>query len=203
MNKIAKNSDLNYESQMEGAPYTSWNSNYQKQLEFGGCSILKGSFIRKEPVKKKHNFSICKYPELPKHFLQIGDKNKFGRKEKLINLKMLQIVEAAELSLYNEFDTWKAEGKRKRLLFTPSKSLKIARIFITEESSLEILLMLADRGPQSIEELYNAFPTKDKTIGVLFDLWEYDVISVKENIVEITLRGNELVSKLRKKSQEK
>jgi len=202
LNRIDKNSYLNYESQIERASYTAWNSNYQEPSELGGCSVLEGSFIRKEHFKKKHNFLICKYPELPMHFLQIGDKNKFGRTKRFINLKMLQTVGTTELSLYKDFDKWKAEGKHKKLLFTPSESLKIARIFITEESSLEILLMLADRGLQSIEELCNVFPDKDKTIKVLFDLWEYGVISVKENTVDITLRGNELISKLRNKSQE-
>lgn len=162
---------------------------------------FKGSKIRKEPVAKKHIFSNCKYSELLKYSLQIGDKNKYYRNERFINLKSLQTVGAIELSLNNDFDKWKSEGKPK-LLFTPAVSLKISSIFITEESSLEMLLMLADIGSQSIEELCNVFTPKDKAIKVMFDLREYDVISVKENTVNITHRGKELVSKLRKKSQE-
>ncbi|MDP3103364.1 MAG: hypothetical protein Q8M95_02005 [Candidatus Methanoperedens sp.] len=203
MNETSENSYLSFESQKGHELFTARDSTYQKHLylEMGARSIFKGLMIRKEPAQKKHIFQICKYPELLKHSLQIGDKNKYGRKERFINLKELQTVRAAELSLNRDFDKWKTEGKHKSL-FTAAESLKIARIFIAEESSLEMLLMLADIGSQSIEELGNAFPPKDKTIKVLFDLWEYDVISVKENTVIITHRGNELVSKLRKKSQE-
>ena len=184
MNETAENFYLNFESQIESAPYTACD-NYQKYSEIG--AYPKGLLIRKEPVRKKHIFSICKYPELLKASLQIGDKNKYGRKERF-NLKELQTIGALELSLNKDFDKWKTEGKHK-LLFTPAESLKIARIFITEESSLEMLLMLADIGSQSIEELCNAFPPKDKAIKVLLDLWECDVISVKENTVNITLRN--------------
>ncbi len=203
MNEISENSYLSFEYQIEHGLFAECYSKYQKHLdlEMGERSILKGLMIRKEAAEKKHISQICKYPELLKHSLQIGDKNKYGRKERLINLKIMQTVGAVELSLNRDFDKWKTEGKHKSL-FTAAESLKIARIFIAEESSLEMLLMLADIGSQSIEELGSAFPPKDKTIKVLFDLWEYDVISVKENTVNITHRGNELVSKLRKKSQE-
>lgn len=203
MNDAYEDSYLSFDYQMEHRLFTERDSNYQKHLnlEMDARSIFKGLMLRKEPAEKKQIFQICKYPELLKYSLQISDKNKYGRKERFIDLKELQTVGSAESSLNRDFDKWKKEGKHK-LLFTPAESLKISRIFITEESSLEMLLMLADTESLSIEELCNTFLPKDKTIKILFNLWEYNLISVKENTVDITHRGNELVMKLRKKSQE-
>jgi len=200
LNEIAENLYLSFESKIEHGVFNAGDNKYHTHQEIGVRSIFKGSMIRKEPTGKKHIFSNCNYSGLLKYYLQIGDKNKYGREERFINLKEFETVGAIELSLIKDFDKWKAEGKHK-LLFTPAESLKISRIFITEESSLEMLLMLADTHSLSIEELCNAFPPKEKTIKVLFNLWEYDLISVKENTVDITYRGNELVMKLRRKSQ--
>ena len=180
--------------------YSELNSNYNAHLA-KGCSLPKSLSIRRDSIAKGYSLLVKKYPRDLRYSLQIRNKIKFDWKERFSTCNEVSMIGTTELSMLKEFDKWKTEGKHK-LLFTPAESLKIARVFITEESSLEILLMLSDMGSQSTEELCNAFSPKDKTIKVLFDLWEYDLISVKENTVDITHRGDELVTKLRKKSQE-
>lgn len=197
------NYSLSNESVIECAPYTEWNSNYKTQLAMGRSSIPKSLSIRRNSIQKEYSLLIRKYHEGLKYSLQINNKIKFGWKERHNTFKERLTIGASESSLFKDFDKWKSEEKQKRLSIAPSESIKIARIFVTEEVSLEVLLMLADEGPQSIEEICNAIPPKEKTIRVLFDLWEYDVISVNGDKVNITPRGHELVSKLRKKSQER
>lgn len=194
MNGVAENYFLS-------EPYTELKINYNAHLAIGGSSLPKSLSIGRDSIEKGYSLLIRKYHQDLKYSFQSSNKIKFGWKERFPTCTEVSMIGTTESSMLKEFDKWKAEGMHK-LLFTPAESLKIARIFITEESSLEMLLMLADIGSQSIEELCNAFPPKDKIIKVLFDLWEYDVISVKENTVNITHRGNELVSKLLKKSQE-
>lgn len=180
-------------------PRNMLNSHYNAHLAIGRSSVPKSLSI--DSIEKGYNLLIGKYHKDIKYSLQINNKIKCDWKERFTTCNELSIIGTKESSIFKDFDKWKAEGKHK-LLFTPEESLKIARIFITDESSLEMLLMLADIGSKSIEELCNAFYPKETTIKVLFNLWEYDVISVKENRVNITHRGNELVSKLIKKSQE-
>jgi len=122
------------------------------------------------------------------------------KKKKYFSLKEHSPIREGE-SLSESYDKWIKEGKPKELSFSPVESMQIARVFVTEETSLEILLMLADEGQKSIEILCNAIPPKKKTIKVLFDLWEFELISLIENKVNITSRGSKLVFKLRKKSQ--
>lgn len=122
------------------------------------------------------------------------------KKKKYFSLKEHSPIREGE-SLSESYDKWIKEGKPKELSFSPVESMQIARVFVTEETSLEILLMLADEGQKSIEILCNAIPSKKKTIKVLFDLWEFELISLIENKVNITSRGSKLVFKLRKKSQ--
>ena len=122
------------------------------------------------------------------------------KKKKYFSLKEHSPIREGE-SLSESYDKWIKEGKPKELSFSPVESMQIARVFVTEETSLEILLMLADEGQKSIEILCNAILPKKKTIKVLFDLWEFELISLIENKVNITSRGSKLVFKLRKKSQ--
>ncbi len=195
-----RNYPLSNKSVIGYAPYTEGNRNYESQLA-GRSPISKILSNRKNPIHKE--YMIRKYNEGLKYSLQINNIIKFGWKEKPTPFREHLLIGASESSLFKDFENWKLEEKPKKLSITSSESIKIARVITTKEGSLEVLLMLADEGQQSTEEICNFMPLKEKTINLLFDLWEYDVISVKGDKINITPRGHELISRLRKKSQER
>lgn len=194
MNGVAENYSLS-------EPYTELKSNYIAHLAIGRSSLPKNLSIRRDSIEKGYSLLIRKYHQDPEYSLQISNKIKFGWKERFPIFKEVSMIGATESSMLKEFDKWKSEEKHKKLSITPAESIQIARIFVTEEASLEVLFMLADEGTQSIEELCNTITPKDETVRVLFDLWEHDIISVKGDKVTITPRGHELVSKLLKNSR--
>lgn len=194
MNGVAENYSLS-------EPYNELKRNYISYLAIGGSSLIKNTSIRRDSIEKGYGLLIRKYHQDPKYSLQINNKIEFGWKERFPIFKDLSMIGAKESSMLKEFDKWKSEEKHKKLSITPAESIQIARIFVTEEASLEVLLMLTDEGTQSIGELCNTIPPKDETVKVLFDLWEHDLISVKGDKVTITPRGHELVSKLLKNSR--
>jgi hypothetical protein len=193
MNGVAENYSLS-------EPYTELKSNYNAHLTIGRNSLPKNVSIGRDSIEKGYSLLTKKYHQ-PKYSLQICNNIKFGWKERFPIFKEVSMIGATESSMLKEFDKWKSEEKHKKLSITPAESIQISRIFVTEEASLEVLFMLADEGTQSIEELCNTIPPKEETVRVLFDLWEYDIISMKGDKVSITPRGNELVTKLLKKSQ--
>lgn len=194
MNGVAENYSLS-------EPYAELKSNYIAHLARGGNLLPKNVSIRRDPIEKGYSPLMRKYRQESKYSLQISNKINFGWKERFPIIREISIIEATESSMLKEFDKWKSEEKYKKLSITPAESIQIARIFVTEEASLEVLFMLADEGTQSIEELCNTIPPKDETVRVLFDLWGHDIISVKGEKVTITPRGHELVLKLLKNSR--
>ena len=76
-------------------------------------------------------------------------------------------------------------------------------LFIHEPLSLEGLLMIEDKGPMIIDQVYKEFTGAiqiDINVTRLLDkLKTFGVIDIKDDIVNITDRGHCIVMKLRKK----
>ena len=73
---------------------------------------------------------------------------------------------------------------------------RLAELFIKEPSSLEILLMLSDEGPKTIEQIEIIYDTK--MTDLLDKLKLLQVIDIKNGLVNITSFGRYIVRKLRK-----
>lgn len=78
----------------------------------------------------------------------------------------------------------------------------LAELFIKEPSSLELILMLADEGPKTIEKISREIIYDTKITGLLDKLDEFKVISIENGWVNITDDGYWLVKKLREKIRE-
>jgi len=170
-----------------------------------------GQKMKKSPINEftsvlqattelRPNQSTSECYENLQSFINVTIGTNLIKKKKYFPLKEHSPIRVGE-SLSESYNKWIKEGKPKELSFSPVESMQIAKVFVTEETSLEILLMLADEGPKTIEILCNVIPPKKKTIKVLFDLWEFELISLIDSKVNITSPGSKLVSKLRNKSQ--
>lgn len=82
-------------------------------------------------------------------------------------------------------------------------TIKLAALFINEPLSLEGLLMVDDMSPMTIDQVYKEFTgdiREDVNVTHILDrLKEFGMISIKDNIVNITDRGHSIVNKLRTK----
>ena len=74
----------------------------------------------------------------------------------------------------------------------------IAELFIKEPSSLELLLMLTDEGPKTIEQVSDEVIYNTKITDLLDKLRQVNAIDIKDDLVYITSYGKCLVKKLRK-----
>ncbi len=81
------------------------------------------------------------------------------------------------------------------------KYQKIAEIFIKEPSSLEMLLMLADEGSKTVEQISEIIDDK-ATVNLLEELRQVDLIYIKDNLINITSLGQNIITKLRKKNEQ-
>lgn len=80
--------------------------------------------------------------------------------------------------------------------------INLTRLFIEKELSLELLLMLEDIGSATIDQIPNILGgvySNEYIKDVLDELKGFDVINVKNNIVNLTDRGQCIVMKLRMK----
>ncbi len=78
---------------------------------------------------------------------------------------------------------------------------KLAELFIKEQSSLEILLLLCDEGPMNLDQIVNE-KIDSKIIDLLNNLKKLDMVDIKGDLVSLTPYGNYLITKLRKKTTE-
>lgn len=74
--------------------------------------------------------------------------------------------------------------------------INLAELFIKEPLSLEILLMLEDMGPITIEHISDEITNKAKITILLDRLKEFRTIDIKDSLVNITERGQYIVIKL-------
>lgn len=81
------------------------------------------------------------------------------------------------------------------------KYQKIAEIFIKEPSSLEMLLMLTDEGSKTVEQISEIINDK-ATVNLLDKLRQVDLIYIKDNLINITSHGQNIITKLRKKNEQ-
>lgn len=104
-------------------------------------------------------------------------------KNKKIKLKM------KEVSKMEEIDSRLIEG--------------LAELLVKEPSSLEVMLMLTDEGPMTIDEISNEIMCNTKITDLLNKLKRFKVAGFINNLVYITSYGQYLVKKLRNNVKEK
>jgi hypothetical protein len=79
--------------------------------------------------------------------------------------------------------------------------IELAGLFIKKPLSLEGLLMLEDKGPITIDQVYKEFTGyvgEDINVTCMLDeLKGFGIIAIKDNIVSVTDRGKCIVMKLR------
>ena len=77
--------------------------------------------------------------------------------------------------------------------------INLAELFIKEPSSLEFLLMIADEGNMTIEQISNEITGNLEIKEMLDKLKGFKVVDIKDDIVNITDRGQYIIMKLRAK----
>ena len=80
---------------------------------------------------------------------------------------------------------------------------QVARVLLTCTGALEIILMLADVGPTSTEDLVPAVVDDDTLIQAVAELRRCELVSLEGKTVTLTDRGRSAVAKLRKSSEKK
>jgi len=82
----------------------------------------------------------------------------------------------------------------------------LAELFIKEPSSLEILLMLSDEGPKTIEQISREIIYDTKTTDLLDKLKQFQMVDIKNGLVDIIDHGRylvaNLIAKMRKNKKE-
>lgn len=79
----------------------------------------------------------------------------------------------------------------------------LAELLIKEPSSLEVMLMLTDKGPMTIEEISNEIIYDTTVTDLLNKLKRFKVVGFINNLVYITSYGQYIVKKLRNKVKER
>jgi hypothetical protein len=74
--------------------------------------------------------------------------------------------------------------------------INLAELFIKEPFSLEILFMLEDKGPMTIEQISNEITGNVKITDLLDKFKGFKTIEIKDNIVNIIDRGQCIIIKL-------
>lgn len=79
----------------------------------------------------------------------------------------------------------------------------LAELMVKKQSSLEIMLMLTDEGPMTIEEISNEIIYDTAITDLLNNLKRFKVVGFINNLVYITSYGQYLVKKMRNSVKEK
>lgn len=79
----------------------------------------------------------------------------------------------------------------------------LAELFVKEPSSLDILLMLTDKGPMTIEEISDEIIFGTTISDLLNKLKRFKVVGFINNLVYITSYGQYTIKKLRNDTKEK
>lgn len=79
----------------------------------------------------------------------------------------------------------------------------LTELMVKEPSSLEIMIMLTDKGPMTIEEISNEIICDTAIPGLLNKLKKFKVIGFINNLVYITSYGQYIIKKLRNNVKEK
>jgi len=79
----------------------------------------------------------------------------------------------------------------------------LAELLVKEPSSLEVMFMLTDKGPMTIEEISNEIMYDTAISDLLNKLKRFKVVNFINNLVYITSHGQRIVKKLRDNIKEK
>ena len=79
----------------------------------------------------------------------------------------------------------------------------LAELIIKEPSSLEVMLMLTDEGPMTIEEISSDIICDTVITDLLNKLKRFKVVGFINNLVYITSHGQYIVKKMRNNVKEK
>lgn len=79
------------------------------------------------------------------------------------------------------------------------KYQQIAEIFIKEPSSLEMLLIFSDEGSKTVGQISDII---NDSADLLDKLKQLDLIYIKDNVINITGLGQNIITKLRKKNEQ-
>lgn len=79
----------------------------------------------------------------------------------------------------------------------------LAELLVKEPSSLEVMLMLTDKGPMTIDEISNEIICGTTISDLLNKLKRFKVVGFINNLVYITSNGQRIVKKLRDNVKEK
>lgn len=79
----------------------------------------------------------------------------------------------------------------------------LAELLVKEPSSLEVMLMLTDEGPMTIEDISNEIICDITISDLLNRLKIFKVVGFINNLVYITSRGQYIVKKMRDNVKEK
>lgn len=79
----------------------------------------------------------------------------------------------------------------------------LAELMVKEPSSLEVMIMLTDEGPMTIEEISNEIIYDTKITDLLNKLKRFKVVGFINSLVYITSYGQYVVKKLCNKVKEK
>ncbi len=79
----------------------------------------------------------------------------------------------------------------------------LSELLVKEPSSLEVMLMLTDEGPMTIEEISNEIIYDIKVTDLLNKLKRFKVVGFINNLVYVTSYGQSIVKKMRDKIHKK
>ena len=79
----------------------------------------------------------------------------------------------------------------------------LAELLVKEPSSLEVMLMLTDEGPKTIEEISNEIIYDTTVTDLLNKLKRFKVVGFINNLIYITSYGQYIVKKMRNSVKEK
>lgn len=82
---------------------------------------------------------------------------------------------------------------------TRMRDLRGLAELLIKEPYLEVLLMLTDEGPKTVEQISKEIIYDANVTDLLDKLKEFDTIDIKDNLVNVTNYGQCLVIKMRKK----
>lgn len=98
----------------------------------------------------------------------------------------------------------KMQGADPRLKYIDPKLIEgLAELLIKEPSSLEVMFILTDEGPKTIDEISNEIIYDTAVTDLLNKLKKVKVVGFINNLVYITSYGQYIVKKLRDKTKER
>jgi hypothetical protein len=89
-----------------------------------------------------------------------------------------------------------SEILKDRPFLSNEESIKIAELFLDQPISLEILLKLNLQGVKRIKQVTSEYKKQKKCVDVLFNMLEYDLISIADGNIKISVLGSKIAKRL-------